>query len=112
MLCNQYGVGGRNRPRGQRNHTDRPHPVSSLCFQPSCVRFRDVNWFISFHTPSFVAEPLWVVNRGECYKAIDVPRSLRTKALIESAGYETIAVDVSEFRKIDGGLSSLSLRFL
>ncbi|MBQ6621833.1 MAG: N(G),N(G)-dimethylarginine dimethylaminohydrolase [Mogibacterium sp.] len=30
---------------------------------------------------------------------------------VQSLGYETITVDLSEFRKIDGGLSSLSLRF-
>ena len=34
-----------------------------------------------------------------------------TKAAIESAGFQTIGVDVSEFRKLDGGLSCLSLRF-
>ena len=33
-----------------------------------------------------------------------------TKKAIEKAGYETIIVDVSEFRKLDGGLSCLSLR--
>jgi len=27
------------------------------------------------------------------------------------AGYETFTLDVSEFRKVDGGLSCLSLRF-
>lgn len=31
--------------------------------------------------------------------------------LIKSAGYKVIVVDTSEFRKIDGGLSCLSLRF-
>ncbi len=35
----------------------------------------------------------------------------KTKALIESAGYKTREVDVSEFQKLDGGLSCLSLRF-
>lgn len=30
---------------------------------------------------------------------------------IQDAGYETLVVDTSEFRKIDGGLSCLSLRF-
>jgi dimethylargininase len=35
----------------------------------------------------------------------------KTLAAIEAAGYQTITVDVSEFRKIDGGLSCLSLRF-
>lgn len=35
----------------------------------------------------------------------------KTKKLIESAGYKVREVDVSEYRKIDGGLSCLSLRF-
>jgi dimethylargininase len=35
----------------------------------------------------------------------------KTKEKIEEAGYETIALNVSEFRKVDGGLSCLSLRF-
>ena len=30
---------------------------------------------------------------------------------VEEAGYTVITVDTSEFRKIDGGLSCLSLRF-
>ncbi len=34
-----------------------------------------------------------------------------TKALIASAGYKVREVDVSEFQKLDGGLSCLSLRF-
>lgn len=33
------------------------------------------------------------------------------KNKIEKAGFNTLSVDVSEFRKIDGGLSCLSLRF-
>jgi dimethylargininase len=32
-------------------------------------------------------------------------------AALESLGYTTLAIDVSEFRKMDGGLSCLSLRF-
>ena len=35
----------------------------------------------------------------------------KTKQLVEDAGYKTIVLDVSEFRKLDGGLSCLSLRF-
>ena len=34
-----------------------------------------------------------------------------TRKAIEKAGCETVPVDVSEFRKLDGGLSCLSLRF-
>lgn len=35
----------------------------------------------------------------------------QAKAAIEAAGYAVLTVDVSEFRKLDGGLSCLSLRF-
>lgn len=35
----------------------------------------------------------------------------KVKAAVEAAGYEVINVDTSEYRKIDGGLSCLSLRF-
>jgi dimethylargininase len=35
----------------------------------------------------------------------------KAKATIEQAGYNTIPLDMSEFRKLDGGLSCLSLRF-
>ncbi|NNF98339.1 MAG: N(G),N(G)-dimethylarginine dimethylaminohydrolase [Desulfobacteraceae bacterium] len=35
----------------------------------------------------------------------------KTRAAIEAAGLKTIPVDTSEFRKLDGGLSCLSLRF-
>jgi len=32
--------------------------------------------------------------------------------IIYNSGYEVITVDVSEFRKFDGGLSCLSLRWI
>jgi dimethylargininase len=35
----------------------------------------------------------------------------QVKRIIELAGYATIEVDISEFRKLDGGVSCLSLRF-
>ena len=34
-----------------------------------------------------------------------------TKRELEHLGYQTIALDMSEFQKMDGGLSCLSLRF-
>jgi dimethylargininase len=41
-----------------------------------------------------------------------VPKGFpKTIKMIEQAGFTTLAVDVSEFRKLDGGLSCLSLRF-
>jgi len=35
----------------------------------------------------------------------------KTREVLEKAGFATTAVDVSEFRKVDGGLSCLSIRF-
>ena len=55
---------------------------------------------------AYAANSVWINDR------VLVPQGFpNTKALIESSGYETIIVDTSEFRKIDGGLSCLSLRF-
>jgi dimethylargininase len=55
---------------------------------------------------SYAANSVWVNGR------VLVPTGFpRTKTTIEEAGYETVPLDVSEFRKLDGGLSCLSLRF-
>ncbi len=70
--------------------------------------------------PEFQAYELLPVVPGEAYAAnslwlngtVLVPAgNPRTLAMISSAGYEVLEVDVSEFRKLDGGLSCLSLRF-
>lgn len=54
----------------------------------------------------YAANCIWVNN------VVLVPIGFpRTKAAIETLGYKTLEVDVSEFRKLDGGLSCLSLRF-
>ncbi len=55
---------------------------------------------------AYAANCVWINDR------VLVPKGYeKTRAMIEDQGYETIAVDVSEFRKLDGGLSCLSLRF-
>jgi dimethylargininase len=54
----------------------------------------------------YAANSLWINGR------VLVPAGFPlTKKAIERLGYETVPVDVSEFRKLDGGLSCLSLRF-
>lgn len=55
---------------------------------------------------SYAANSVWV--NGYVITPQGFPKTL---AKIKSAGYEAIEVDVSEFRKLDGGLSCLSLRF-
>lgn len=60
------------------------------------------------------------IEKEECYAANSVwingtvltPKdNPTTRQLIEKAGYKVIELDVSEYRKLDGGLSCLSLRF-
>lgn len=55
---------------------------------------------------SYAANSIWVNGK------VLVPKGFpKTKLKVEQAGYSTIEVDVSEFQKLDGGLSCLSLRF-
>jgi len=55
---------------------------------------------------SYAANSLWINDK------VLVPAGFpKTKEKIDKAGYTIIEVDVSEFRKLDGGLSCLSLRF-
>lgn len=55
---------------------------------------------------SYAANSVWV--NGRVLVPAGFPETLR---LIAGLGYEAVPVDVSEFRKLDGGLSCLSLRF-
>ena len=70
--------------------------------------------------PEFQQYALLPVDPDEAYAAnsvwindtVLVPKGFpKTSALIRSAGYKVREVDVSEFQKLDGGLSCLSLRF-
>jgi dimethylargininase len=54
----------------------------------------------------YAANCLWV--NGTVLVAAGFPR---TEHAIQAAGFKTITLDISEFRKLDGGLSCLSLRF-
>ena len=68
--------------------------------------FNKFNRIITDDNESYSANSLWI--NGKVIVADGFPE---TRIKIEKAGYETIAIDVSEFRKVDGGLSCLSLRF-
>ncbi len=55
---------------------------------------------------SYAANSVWINDK------VLVPKGFpKTAEMIKRAGYQTIEMDVSEFRKLDGGLSCLSLRF-
>lgn len=69
----------------------------------------DFESFNIIHVPDdeqYAANSLWL--NGTILVAAGYPN---TKSAIQAAGYETIELDMSEFRKLDGGLSCLSLRW-
>jgi dimethylargininase len=55
---------------------------------------------------SYAANCIWV--NGTVLVAAGYPMALKT---IQQAGYPVVVLDMSEFRKLEGGLSCLSLRF-
>lgn len=77
-----------------------------------CGEFTDCKDFETFNrievpaSESYAANSLWING------TVLVPKGFpATLAKIEKAGYPIIEIDVSEFQKLDGGLSCLSLRF-
>jgi dimethylargininase len=78
----------------------------SITSLTSIAEFQKYNLILVDDDESYAANSLWINNK------VLVPKGFpKTKDKIEKAGYTTIEVDVSEFRKLDGGLSCLSLRF-
>jgi dimethylargininase len=71
-----------------------------------CSGFESFSRIVVDPHESYAANSLWING------TVLVPEGFpATRAKIEAAGYKTISLDVSEFRKVDGGLSCLSLRF-
>ena len=68
--------------------------------------FKNFNILEINENESYSANCIWVND-----KVITPEGYPNSKKKIEAAGYSTIEVDVSEFKKLDGGLSCLSLRF-
>ena len=77
---------------------------SGLFFESS--EFQKFNRLKIDDDESYAANCIWVNDK------VLVPKGYpKAKKTIEGAGYSTIELDMSEFRKLDGGLSCLSLRF-
>ena len=68
--------------------------------------FQQFNKIIIPENESYAANCIWV--NGSVVMPSGYPQA---KKIITSYGYKTIDVDLSEFQKLDGGASCLSLRF-
>lgn len=68
--------------------------------------FEKYNKIIIPEEEAYAANCIWM--NGTVIVPEGYPTVLKA---VQDAGYETLVVDTSEFRKIDGGLSCLSLRF-
>ena len=68
--------------------------------------FAKYNKIVIPEEDAYAANCIWV--NGTVIVPEGYPAVLKA---VQDAGYETLVVDTSEFRKIDGGLSCLSLRF-
>ena len=68
--------------------------------------FEKYNKYIIPAEEAYAANCIWVNDK------VIVPANFpAVEKIVREAGYEVILVDTSEYRKIDGGLSCLSLRF-
>jgi dimethylargininase len=68
--------------------------------------FKTFNKIIIPENESYAANCIWVND------TVIVPEGYPTvEKSIRDAGYKVILVDTSEYKKLDGGLSCLSLRF-
>lgn len=74
--------------------------------------FVDKEDFAKFNKIEISADEAYSANCIWVNEKVLVPAGYeKTKRAIENAGYEVILVDTSEYKKLDGGLSCLSLRF-
>jgi len=135
MVKNHYfaGLSERTNPEGasQLNHILKKYGLTSstialknVLHLKTGVSYLENNNLLAFGEflthPNLADFNLLAVDPDESYAAnsvwingkVLVPMGFsKTIALIKNAGYQTCEVDVSEFRKLDGGLSCLSLRF-
>lgn len=68
--------------------------------------FKKYNHIIIPENEAYAANCIWVNDK------VIVPANFpEVEKAVKAAGYEVVLVDTSEYRKLDGGLSCLSLRF-
>ena len=112
QILNKYGMSGSVIEVGEILHLKTGMSYLENDTIVACREFSshpELDKFTIIEVPeeeSYAANCIWING------TVIVPEGFPvTKQKIEKAGYSTIAVNVSEFQKLDGGLSCLSLRF-
>jgi dimethylargininase len=78
----------------------------------ACGEFLSKPEFQQYNLLQVDPEEAYAANSVWVNETVLVPKGFpKTTGLIRSAGYKTREIDVSEFQKLDGGISCLSLRF-
>ncbi|MCX6554329.1 MAG: arginine deiminase family protein [Candidatus Aminicenantes bacterium] len=109
LACGEFlghtpkGTGVTALPHGGTGANALPHKGTGANALPPFSSFKIIPVPVG---EEYAANSLWI--NGHVLVPAGFPM---TKKAIERSGYETVPVDVSEFRKLDGGLSCLSLRF-
>lgn len=127
------GLSGRTNPEGFRQlsailnrygYTASAVPLTSVLHLKTGISYLENNvllvWgefadkpdFNGFHRIRVPQEEGYAANSLWINGTVLVPQGYpKTQKRIQEKGYDVILLDVSEFRKLDGGLSCLSLRF-
>jgi dimethylargininase len=121
---NGEGIRQLGRILGRFGYSVSAIPLTSVLHLKTGVSYLENNCLLAWGEfvtrPEFKGFRILAVDDSEAYAAnsvwindrVLVPEGFeQTRSLIESIGYDTIAVYVSDFQKLDGGLSCLSLRF-
>jgi dimethylargininase len=78
----------------------------------ACGEFLTKPEFQKFNILEIPEEESYAANCIRVNDKVIIPAGFpKTKNIISTAGFDVVEVDVSEFQKLDGGLSCLSLRF-
>lgn len=78
----------------------------------ACGEFLEKDEFKKFEVLEIEQEESYAANCIWVNDTVIIPKGFpKAKAVIAKTGYEMIELDMSEFQKLDGGLSCLSLRY-
>ena len=105
-VTNVSTASGTNQIHGELHFWERNSAFDAPNFFNNKPEFQQHNLLPVDPEEAYAANSVWI------NETVLTPAGFpKTRALIESAGYEVRPVDVPEFQKLDGGLSCLSLRF-